>query len=117
MKNDDHLDFIRLLYCCSCGHPPKNDPHHVQSNPCDGTGNHKSGKNVKVSDYKTIPLCRLCHTKMHIKGEKLFFLDMDKLHKLTDELATVSGNIDHGNIIVYRYWVGLSLLKEKLHDI
>lgn len=54
--------------CLLCNAPPKSDPHHI-------TYAEKRGVGSKVDDKWTVPLCRLCHTKLHNYkyGEELFW--------------------------------------------
>ena len=68
LKNNKHLETSRGMPCTLCNAPPRSDPHHI-------TYAEKRGVGQKVGDNFTVPLCRMCHTKLHnFKfGEKLFW--------------------------------------------
>jgi hypothetical protein len=61
-RNRDYLSWIKEQPCVVCGHPVS-DPHHLI-----GHGMGKMGG--KGSDLTAIPLCRLCHTRLHDNGYK-----------------------------------------------
>lgn len=50
-----HLERVKMLPCCVCGAEPPSDAHH-----CLGY-EFGTGKGLKASDYKTIPLCKSHH--------------------------------------------------------
>ena len=65
MKSTAYLDFVRGLPCAACMAPPPNDPHHI----CD-VGLYP-GMGRKASDIHAIPLCRVCHAKLHAGDARL----------------------------------------------
>jgi len=52
-----YLAFVRELSCAKCSAPPSSviDPHHYGPR----------GMGQKTDDYRTIPLCRVCHLEAH----------------------------------------------------
>jgi hypothetical protein len=50
-----YLAFVRALPCSGCLHPAPSDPHH----------HGPRGVGQKTDDYRTTPLCRLCHETRH----------------------------------------------------
>lgn len=64
MRNENHLRFVRQLPCIICGVGGGNDPHHLRS--------HKFGRGMgkKSGDRFCVPLCRSCHTNVHLVGSK-----------------------------------------------
>ncbi len=50
-----YLAFVRQLTCVICGAQEPNDPHHYGSR----------GVGQKTDDYRTVPLCRRCHDRVH----------------------------------------------------
>lgn len=50
-----YIAFVRQLQCRACGAPPPNDPHHHGGR----------GVGQKTDDYRTVPLCRACHDRVH----------------------------------------------------
>jgi hypothetical protein len=68
LKDKQHLQKIREMNCTICNCPPNCDPHHI-------TYAEKRGFGQKVGDNFTVPLCRMCHTKLHNfkHGEELFW--------------------------------------------
>jgi len=50
-----YLAFVRQLPCCVCGSPEPNDPHHWGPR----------GMGSKTDDFRTVPLCRRCHDRIH----------------------------------------------------
>jgi len=53
-----YLAFVRELPCSLCRTDPPSDPHHFG----------KRGLGQKTDDYRTVPLCRNCHSMAH-RGE------------------------------------------------
>lgn len=49
-KGLQHMGRVKMLPCVICGHPPPSEAHHCRS---DG---------MARDDFKTIPLCKPCHT-------------------------------------------------------
>lgn len=93
-----HLRFIRKLACCACLQHPS-DASHIRT----GTG---GGIGIKPSDCHTIPLCRACHQEQHRIGEKAFFKDMDKIHKLAGKLWEHSGDYQMATEFLTGYFLG-----------
>ncbi|RME56842.1 DUF968 domain-containing protein [Candidatus Parcubacteria bacterium] len=60
-RSEKHLKYIRSLPCCACGSPGPNDAHHIIS-----VGNGRMGSTAP--DSHAIPLCRVCHMRLHDKG-------------------------------------------------
>ena len=61
-RSDEYLQFVREQPCCICGTSPC-DPSHLNHK-----GNHSGGMATKVSDYRTVPKCRIHHTEYHDIG-------------------------------------------------
>ena len=54
MKNKEYREFVMLHDCLFCEAGGPSQPHHVRwSEPC--------GWALKVSDYRCVPACLLCH--------------------------------------------------------
>jgi hypothetical protein len=58
VRSDRYLDFVRAKPCCSCHAPAPSDPHHFGGR----------GMGQKTDDFRTVPLCRFCHTEWHTRG-------------------------------------------------
>lgn len=52
------LEFVRSQPCVGCMAPPRNDAHHWGAR----------GVGIKTEDYRTVPLCRMCHQTFHQQG-------------------------------------------------
>lgn len=77
-RDKDYLEFVKSKPCIICGQTA--EPHHVET----------AGKGLKCSDYKTVPLCRICHTYCHSMGKLTFqtkhLIDFkDKIISLMEE--------------------------------
>lgn len=69
MKTDeDYLAWVREEFCCGCGDAPPNDAHHM-------IGHGRLSMSRKVDDRYTFALCRMCHTKLHDRGYKVWEAD------------------------------------------
>jgi hypothetical protein len=68
-----YLRFIRGKPCMTCGALPPSDPHHVSIK-----GLTVKGTGIKVSDLYTVPLCRICHSRIH-QGEPHGHILEDKI--------------------------------------
>jgi hypothetical protein len=79
MRSPDYLDFIRSRLCCLCL-SEATEPHHAIRHLF-GVGS--GGIGLKGSDYLCMPICRVCHMKMHAGG-----LSMDRCKIL--EIIVVS---------------------------
>ncbi len=56
IRDKAHLDYVRSLRCCVCGHPPRSAAAHIRfSDAAAGTVN--PGMQRKPSDALTVPLC------------------------------------------------------------
>ena len=60
-KSAHYLDFIRTRPCSLCGNPCAEPHHAIKRLP----GVSEARLAQKGSDCLTIPLCHLCHTKLH----------------------------------------------------
>tara|TARA_B100000073_G_scaffold299885_2_gene266019 strand:+ start:17256 stop:17558 length:303 start_codon:yes stop_codon:yes gene_type:complete len=69
VRSKKHLDRVRSLPCLVCFHPPRSHAHHIQFSEERGFGQ-------KVGDQYTVPLCGMCHHKLHTcrDGERLFWV-------------------------------------------
>ena len=67
VKDKRYLRYIRdLNWCCVCGDRPMGvDAHHHSVR-----GVTQKGMGMKITDYSTIPLCRIHHSEGHSKGWK-----------------------------------------------
>jgi len=63
-RNSKYMRFIKTLPCSVCGRMPS-DPHHVK-------GKGEGGMGLKVSDIRSIPLCRLHHQEGDNSGWQTF---------------------------------------------
>jgi hypothetical protein len=60
-RSKKHLKFVGSFSCLVCDSPPQSDAHHI-------TYSEQSGMGLKVGDQNTVPLCRKCHTELHVSG-------------------------------------------------
>ena len=69
LRSPAHLANVRKQSCLVCGSPPPNHAHHIQFSEHRGIGQ-------KVGDQWTVPLCGLCHHKLHTtkEGERLYWV-------------------------------------------
>lgn len=72
-KNPKYLKAVKQLPCFYCNLPPPSEAHHI-------IGGGYGGMGLKAPDTMTMPLCRLCHGKIH-KDYDLF--DQEEAVKLT----------------------------------
>jgi hypothetical protein len=77
-RDDDYLVFIRSLPCTACGTAPAYAHHH----PAAG----HSSVGLKTSDYRTLPLCLVCHDQVHRIGRSSFWGDLDAVESLIARL-------------------------------
>jgi hypothetical protein len=61
-RDGTYLEFIREHPCCACHSNKRSEPHHWSPK---GRG---GGMGAKCSDYRTVPLCRVCHDHFHSTG-------------------------------------------------
>ncbi len=77
-RSSQHLGKVRRVPCLVCGANPPSHAHHIQFAEHRGFGQ-------KVGDQWTVPLCGMCHHKLHTckEGERLFwvFEGVDALEK------------------------------------
>lgn len=68
-RSKEHREFVARQVCCVCARPA-DDAHHPRIGVF--------GRNVKIGDDKTVPLCRWCHTTLHDygTGERAFWRDL-----------------------------------------
>lgn len=59
-RSNAYMAFIRRQKCLICGRPDQIDAHHTES----------GGIATKGSDFSCIPLCWICHRKLHDSGSK-----------------------------------------------
>ena len=57
-----YMDWVKTQMCCNCM-APADDPHHIA-----GFGGVMGTKN---SDITVIPLCRMCHSRLHYGNIKI----------------------------------------------
>lgn len=70
-RSKPYLAHVRGYPCFSCG-GPASDAHHLRHATTGGP----SGVASKVSDAMAVPLCRMCHMKVHTWGdEELYWID------------------------------------------
>ena len=62
MKHEEYINHVRSHDCLFCGDGAPNQAHHIR------WGNVGIGQ--RPSDYKTIPLCLLCHDLIHNNPKK-----------------------------------------------
>ena len=58
-KVPEYRDWIRSKRCASCQAEPPSEAHHLKGDLM------ASGMGMKAPDWLAMPLCRLCHLKMH----------------------------------------------------
>jgi hypothetical protein len=73
-----HCDFVRGHACCNCGSMAGIQVAHVRI----GSG---AGMGQKPSDWRTVSLCRDCHSGQHSIGERTFWDNYRKSHGCTVE--------------------------------
>ena len=87
-RNQKHIDWVRSKSCVACGHPSPSDAHHLIA-----TGN--GGMGTKDTDAMTIPLCRICHTLLHIDPTEFdqthYFLKFIRAAFNNGEMVCVGG--------------------------
>lgn len=96
IRDKHHLEFIRDLPCCKCLKCPS-DPAHIRIGTDGGTG-------LKPSDCWVVPLCRECHSKQHMNGERTFWGPyLDRAKDLAADLYLKTGDEDKGCLAVVRF--------------
>lgn len=69
-KSESHRRFVRSRVCCRCGSDVAVECAHVRI----GSG---AGVGQKPDDWRTVGLCRVCHTEQHSIGERTFWKGAD----------------------------------------
>lgn len=69
-KSEAHRKFVRSRACCRCGSMSEIECAHVRI----GSG---AGMGQKPDDWRTVGLCRDCHTEQHNTGERTFWKGCD----------------------------------------
>jgi len=89
-RNATHLDFVRSLPCCVCGHRPRSEAAHVRAGTDGGLG-------LKPSDRFTVPMCHDHHRIQHTIGELAFWSQRNvDPTGLAEHLWTHSGDLSAG---------------------
>lgn len=57
----EFIEWLRLRPCGVCSESPPSDPHHVRTRAAGGG-----------TEENVVPLCRVCHTKIHQLGKLTF---------------------------------------------
>jgi len=60
-RSPKYIRYVKSLVCVYCG-APADDPHH-------GIGLKLGGMGLTAPDWAAIPVCRGCHSKLHITPE------------------------------------------------
>lgn len=60
-RDKKYMSFVREHACCGCSKSDKITVHHWAPKRYKAMGR-------KVSDYRTVPLCPICHQDYHMKG-------------------------------------------------
>lgn len=81
-RSQAHCTFIRNFACSVCGSTAGIEVAHVRL----GSG---AGMGQKPDDYRTVSLCKLCHTKQHEVGERTFWKGVD-VEALIDAFCSAS---------------------------
>lgn len=63
VRDKKYLAHVRQLPCLACRTPWCGDAHHV-------TYAEPNAMGKKVGDNWVVPLCRSCHTMLHMKGDE-----------------------------------------------
>lgn len=69
-KSTAHRNFVRTRACCVCDSTVNIECAHVRI----GSG---AGMGQKPDDWRTVGLCRDCHTRQHEVGERTFWQGRD----------------------------------------
>jgi len=64
-RDNKYLEFIRMFPCRICGTVIDIVAHHIPEDM-------KGSVGMKCSDYRTVPLCVICHSKVHNKGKGIW---------------------------------------------
>ncbi len=69
IKDKGHLAYVAGFPCCCCGVKPVVCHHLLRADP-------KRGMGRKAGDNFVIPMCPMCHQKLHLNGNEIEFLDL-----------------------------------------
>jgi len=71
VRDEKHLNYVRSLPCCICGHTDV-DAAHIRTASLEH-GKRGLGLQEKASDCWTVPLCRFHHSEQHSMRELGFW--------------------------------------------
>lgn len=84
-KSQKHRDWVRGFHCANCDAEGPIEVAHVRI----GSG---AGVGQKPDDYRTVPLCKPCHTSQHSMGERSFWDRQRQSYKrFHDDMAAKLG--------------------------
>lgn len=98
VSNPKYLKLIRMLPCCTCGRFGQSTAHHLLRNV-----GHAMGR--KASDYQTVPMCMICHDRLHRNGNELKFFAEHQIYNprgLAEELHKNIGDRDMCEDLIMR---------------
>lgn len=100
IHNERHLDFIRSLFCVSCGDDTSTEAAHLRSaNRL--WGKNITGKQEKPSDFWVLPLCGRCHREQHSMSEVQFYQDRNiNPWELALKLFAASGDFELAHEVI-----------------
>ena len=75
-RSQRHRNFVRGHACSACGSDGPIEVAHVRI----GSG---AGVSQKPDDWRTVSLCKDCHTLQHTKGERTFWQNFERETGLT----------------------------------
>lgn len=78
VRDPDYLKWIRTLPCSACGTSSAVAHHH----PAAG----HSSVGLKCDDTRAIPLCPICHHRVHSVGKASFWGDLDAVETMIARL-------------------------------
>ena len=81
-RSQAHCNFVRSHACAKCGSEAGIEVAHVRN----GSG---AGIGQKPDDWHTVSLCKPCHQRQHIDGERTFWAEVDA-QALAAEFAKAS---------------------------
>jgi len=82
-RDKKYLAWIKTLPCQVCRTPGATEPHHTET----------GGIGIKGSDYSCVPLCHVCHQKLHMKQSKSGMWSKEQLMEITGRLQSKFNNI------------------------
>lgn len=66
LRSEEYKAYIRAQPCAGCHAPPPSDAHH----------HGPRGMSQKTDDYRTIPVCRKCHSRFESKDPPMTKLEV-----------------------------------------